>query len=39
MRLKVMYYVRYLLILRQIEDILNEHGIDFCHTLPAGYCG
>ena len=26
-----MYYVRYPLSLRQVEDILHERGIDICH--------
>lgn len=26
-----MYHVRYPLILRQVEDILHERGIDICH--------
>jgi putative transposase len=30
-KLTVMYYVRYPLSLRQIEDILHERGIDICH--------
>ena len=30
-RLAVMYYVRYPLSLRQVEDILHERGIDICH--------
>jgi putative transposase len=30
-RLAVIYYVRYPLSLRQIEDILHERGIDICH--------
>ena len=30
-RLAVKYYVRYLLSLRQVEDILHERGIDICH--------
>ena len=30
-RLAVMMYVRYLLSLRQVEDLLFERGIDVCH--------
>jgi putative transposase len=30
-RLTVMMYVRYLLSLRQVEDLLHERGIDICH--------
>ena len=30
-RLAVMLYIRYLLSLRQVEDILFERGIDICH--------
>ena len=30
-RLAVMYYVRYPLSFRQVEDILHERGIDICH--------
>lgn len=30
-KLAVMYYVRYPLSLRQVEDILHERGIDTCH--------
>ena len=30
-RLAVMYYVRYPLIFRQVEDILHERGIDISH--------
>ena len=26
-----MYYVRYPLSFRQVEDILHERGIDICH--------
>jgi putative transposase len=29
--LTVMYYVRYPLSFRQVEDILHERGIDICH--------
>jgi putative transposase len=29
--LTVMMYIRYLLSLRQVEDILFERGIDICH--------
>ena len=27
----VMMYIRYLLSLRQVEDLLQELGIDICH--------
>ena len=37
--LAVMYYVRYPLSFRQVEDILHERGIDICYALSAGYCG
>jgi len=30
-RLAVMYYVRYPLSFRPVEDILHERGIDICH--------
>lgn len=30
-KLAVMYYVRYPLSLRNVEDILHERGIDICH--------
>ena len=30
-RLAVMYYVRFPLSLRQVEDLLHERGIDICH--------
>jgi len=30
-RLTVMMYIRYPLPLRQVEDLLFEHGIDICH--------
>jgi hypothetical protein len=30
-KLAVMYYVRYPLSLRHVEDILHERGIDVCH--------
>jgi transposase-like protein len=30
-KLSVMYYVRYPLSFRQVEDILSERGIDICH--------
>ncbi len=30
-KLAVMYYIRYPLNLRQVEDILHERGIDICH--------
>jgi hypothetical protein len=31
MRLAVMMYVRFPLSLRQVEDLLDERGIDICH--------
>ena len=31
-RLAVMYYVRYPLSFRQVEDILHERGIDISHV-------
>ncbi len=31
-RLAVMMYIRYPLSLRQVEDLLYEHGIDICHV-------
>ncbi len=30
-KLAIMYYIRYPLSLRQVEDILHERGIDICH--------
>ena len=30
-KLAVMYYIRYPLSLRQVEDIMHERGIDVCH--------
>jgi putative transposase len=30
-RLALMYYIRYPLSFRQVEDILHERGIDICH--------
>ena len=30
-RLAVMMYIRFPLSLREVEDILHEHGIDICH--------
>ena len=30
-RLAVMMYIRFLLSLRQVEDLLSERGIDICH--------
>ena len=30
-KLAVMYYVRFPLSLRQVEDILHERGLDICH--------
>jgi putative transposase len=30
-RLAVMYYIRYPLSFRQVEDILHERGGDICH--------
>lgn len=32
-RLAMMYYVRYWLSFRQVEDILHERGIDVCHEI------
>ncbi len=32
-RLAVMMYIRYPLSLRQVEDILFERGVDFCHEI------
>lgn len=32
-RLAMMYYVRYSLSLRQVEDILQERGIDVCYEI------
>ena len=32
-RLAVMYYVRYPLSYRQVDDILHERGIDICHEM------
>jgi len=29
--LAVMYYIRYPLSFRQVEDILHERGVDICH--------
>ncbi|MFT7494447.1 MAG: putative transposase [Alteromonas macleodii] len=26
-----MYYIRYPLSFREVEDVLNEGGVDFCH--------
>ena len=34
-RLMVMMYVRYPLSLRQVEDLLNERGIDICHEMVS----
>jgi len=31
-RLAVMMYIRFLLSLRQVEDLLSERGIDICWT-------
>ena len=37
-RLAVMYYIRYPLSFRQVEDILHERGIDICHIkVPRSY--
>ena len=37
-RLAVMMYIRFPLSLRQVEDLLNERGIDICHeTVRAGW--
>ena len=30
-KLAIMYYVRYPLNLRQVEDVLHERGVDICH--------
>ena len=30
-RLAVVYYTRYQLSFRQVEDILHERGVDICH--------
>lgn len=30
-KLAVVYYIRYPLSLRQVEDMLHERGIDICH--------
>jgi len=30
-KMAIMYYVRYPLSLRQVEDILHERSIDICH--------
>jgi putative transposase len=30
-RLALMYYIRYPLSFRQVEDILHERGVDICH--------
>jgi len=30
-KLAVMFYVRYTLSLRRVEDILHERGVDICH--------
>ena len=30
-KMAIMYYVRYPLSLRQVEDILHDRGIDVCH--------
>jgi len=30
-RLAVMMYIRFPLSLRNVEDLLHERGIDFCH--------
>jgi|TARA_B110000914_G_scaffold27940_1_gene20765 putative transposase len=32
-RLAVMYYIRYPLSFRQVEDILHEGGINICHEI------
>ena len=34
-RLVVMMYVRFLLSLRNVEDLLFERGIDLCHASTA----
>jgi len=38
-RLAVMYYVRYPLSFRQVEDILHERGIDICHETVRYWVG
>jgi putative transposase len=38
-RLAVMYYVRYPLSFRQVEDILHERGIDICHETVRFWVG
>ncbi len=37
-RLAVMMYIRYLLSLRQVEDLLLGRGIDICHE-TVRFCG
>lgn len=37
-KLAVMYYVRFPLSLRQLEDILHERGIDICHEIVRFWC-
>jgi putative transposase len=38
-RLAVMYYVRYPLSFRQVEDILHDHGFDICHVTVRYWVG
>ena len=38
-RLAVMFYVRYPLSYRQVEDILHERGIDICHETVRVWVG
>ena len=38
-RLAVMYYVRYPLSFRQVEDILHDRGIDICHETVRYWVG
>ena len=38
-RLAVMFYVRYPLSYRQVEDILHERGIDICHETVRFWVG
>jgi len=38
-RLTVMFYVRYPLSYRQVEDILHERGIDICHETVRFWVG
>ena len=36
-RLTVMMYIRYPLLLRQVEDFLTERGIEICHETVRFY--